>query len=349
MRQDWLFAATLGVSVLAMAQQQPKVGNAQFHTESVGAGLSATVNTLQHSKGPLWLGYEVAAVPGSHFSMCSDDKDSSAENGCCGVYRLEDSNNSFRSSNRDQATETSIAILVRIDHEAVDRVRFIGSGCRLDAGGLPFTWLSEVKADDSVAWLSSLVTADNKRHSDQALAAIAMHETAKATVALESFSSSTNPLWLREKATFWLGAGRGHDGFVALKKLENDSDPEFRKKLTFALFVGHDPASIDDLIRMAKSDTDTRVREQAIFWVGQKAGAKAVAMLKDTVENDPEVGVKKKAVFALSQLPKDEAVPELLHVAQTNPDAAVRKDAIFWLGQTHDPRALAYFEQILEK
>jgi HEAT repeat protein len=73
-----------------------------------------------------------------------------------------------------------------------------------------------------------------------------------------------------------------------------------------------------------------------------------VATLKDAVENDPEVGVKRKAVFALSQLPKDEAVPELLHVAQTNRDPAVRKDAIFWLGQAHDPRALAYFEQILE-
>ena len=71
--------------------------------------------------------------------------------------------------------------------------------------------------------------------------------------------------------------------------------------------------------------------------------------MKDTVENDPEVEVKKKVVFALSQLPKDEAVPELLHVAQTNADPAVRKDAIFWLGQTHDPRALAYFEQILSK
>ena len=113
--------------------------------------------------------------------------------------------------------------------------------------------------------------------------------------------------------------------------------------------VIHDPAAVDDLIRMAKSDADTGVREQAIFWVAQKAGKKAIAMLKDAVENDPEVAVKKKAVFALSQLPKDEAVPELLHVAQTNPDPAIRKDAIFWLGQTHDPRALAYFEQILEK
>jgi HEAT repeat protein len=45
-------------------------------------------------------------------------------------------------------------------------------------------------------------------------------------------------------------------------------------------------------------------------------------------------------------VPKDEAIPELLPVAETNSDPAVRKDAIFWLGQTHDPRALAYSEQI---
>jgi HEAT repeat protein len=113
--------------------------------------------------------------------------------------------------------------------------------------------------------------------------------------------------------------------------------------------VNHDPAAVDDLILMANSDKDSGVREQAIFWVAQKASAKAVATLKDAVKNDPELGVRKKAVFGLSQLPKDEAVPELLHVAQTNPSPEVRKEAIFWLGQTHDPRALAYFEQILER
>ena len=348
MRQDWLLVAVLGVSMLAMAQQ-PKVVNAQFHTEPAGAGLSATVDRFQHSNGPLWLGYEVAAVPESHFSMCSGDTESSIDDGCCGVYELEGSHNTWRSSDGHSTTEMGVDVLVRIDQGAVDKVRFIGTGCRLDAGQLPFTWLTDVKADDSVAWLSSLVTADKKQRTDQALAAIAIHETGKATAALVGFSSSSNPLWLRDKAGFWLGAERGHDGLLALKKLVSDPDPEFRKKLTFDLSVNHDPAAIDDLIRMAKSDTDTRVREQAIFWVGQKAGAKAVAMLKDTAENDPEVAVKKKAVFALSQLPKDEAVPELLHVAQTNADPAVRKEAIFWLGQTHDPRALTYFEQILAR
>lgn len=350
MRVYFLTAAVLGLSVLANAQKQtPKVVNAQFHTQPADGGLSATVRQLQHSDGPLWLGYEVAAVPGSHSSMCSGDTDSSLNSGCCGVYRLEGSNNDFRSSDGDRGTEKSIDVLIRIAQGAIDKVRFIGTSCSLDVGGLPFTWLTDVKVDDSVAWLSSLVTTDNKKLADEVLAAIAMHKTVQSTVALEGFASSANPRWLREKAGFWLGAGRGHDGLLALKKLAGDPDPEFRKKLSFDLFVNHDPAAIDDLIHMAKSDQDVGVREQAIFWVGQKAGAKAVAVLKDTVENDPEVAVKKKAVFALSQLPKDEAVTQLLHVAQTNSSPAVRKDAIFWLGQTHDPRALAYFEQILER
>jgi hypothetical protein len=349
MKQDWFAAGVLGVSMLAMAQQPPKVFNAQFHTEPAGAGLSATVDRFQHASGPLWLGYEVAAVPQSHFSVCSGDGDGSMDDGCCGVYRLENRDSNFRTSDASGPAETSVDVLVRIDQGAVDKVRFVGAGCRLDGGGLPFTWLTDVQPGDSVAWLSSLITADNRKHTDQALAAIAVHATEKATTALTRFASSANPLWLREKAAFWLGAERGHDGLIALEKLATDPDPEFRAKLAFDLSVSHEPESTDDLIRLAKSDSDTRVREEAIFWVAQKAGKKAVAALQDAVDNDPEIAVKKKAVFALSQLPKNEAVPDLLHVAQTNPDPAIRKEAIFWLGQTHDPRALAYFEQILER
>lgn len=348
MRRDWIISAIAGVSTLAMAQQ-PKVINAQLHTESASAGLAATVNQLEHANVPQWFGYEVPSVPGSRFSVCSRANQSQDDDGCCGVYRLEDSDNNWHSDGSDQSTPRSIDILARIDHGAVEKIRFVSSGCRLDSGGLPFTWLSDVKPDDSVAWLAGLAKSDEKHLADQALAAVAMHETSKATSVLVDFAASGNPLWLREKAGFWLGAGRGHDGYLALKRLTADPDPEFRKKLTFYLFVSHDPAAVDDLIHVAKSDQDVPIREQAIFWVGQKAGAKAIAMLKDTVVNDPEVGVKKKAVFAISQLPKDEAVPELLHVAQTNPDPAVRKDAMFWLGQTHDPRALAYFEQILSR
>src|SRR6185437_323128 len=215
MRRIW-FVAIFASSLIAAAQQ-PKVINAQLHAQSAGAGLSAIVDQLKHSSGPQWLGYAVPAVPGSRFSMCSSEE-SMKDDSCCGVYRLEAENNNYRSSDGDHGTEASIAILVRIDQGTVDKVRFIGTSCQLD---------------DGVAWLSSLVNADSKRHSDQALAAIAMHETSKATSTLEAFVSSANPLWLREKGAFWLGAGRGHDGYLALKKLTSDPDPEFRKKVSF--------------------------------------------------------------------------------------------------------------------
>ncbi len=348
MRQNWILATVLGVCAVAAAQQTPKVMNAQFHTEQAGGSLSATVGRFQHENGPLWLGYEVDAVPGSHYSACSSYTQSSMDDGCCGVYRLEENGNSYRSGDEKDEPITKISVLVRIDQGAIEKIRFISASCRLDAGGLPFTWLTGVGADESIGWLASLVKSDDKKHTDQALATIAMHASQKATTVLAGFASSSNPLWLREKAAFWLGAGRGHDGLLALQKLMGDGDPEFRNKVVFDLSVNRDPAAVDDMIRMAKSDSDTRVREEAIFWVGQKAGAKAIGLLKDSIANDPEEGVKKKAVFALSQLPKDQAVPELLQVAQNNSDPAVRKEAIFWLGQTHDPRALAYFEKILE-
>ena len=64
---------------------------------------------------------------------------------------------------------------------------------------------------------------------------------------------------------------------------------------------------------------------------------------------DPEIEVKKKAVFALSQLPADEGVPKLIEVARTHRNPEVRKQAFFWLGQSHDPRAVTFFEDVLLK
>ena len=86
-----------------------------------------------------------------------------------------------------------------------------------------------------------------------------------------------------------------------------------------------------------------------MFWLAQKAGKEAVAAINNAIANDPDTEVKKKAVFALSQLPKDEGIPRLMDVARTNTNPEVRKQAMFWLGQSHDPRAVKFFEDILLK
>jgi HEAT repeat protein len=91
------------------------------------------------------------------------------------------------------------------------------------------------------------------------------------------------------------------------------------------------------------------VRGQALFWLAQKAGRRAADAIEGAIRDDPETEVKKKAVFALSQLPKDDGVPLLIRTARTSRNPEVRKQAVFWLGQSSDPRALAYFEEVLSR
>jgi len=343
-------ALILSASAIAFSGQQPRVSDTQLNTEAVGPGLSATVTRFQRSNQQLWVGYEVPSLPRNHSSSCSDSDGSSSDDGCCGEVRLEGS--------RDGVTETTqktepgkMYVLLRFDHGAVTKVRPVNAGCRLNAGGVPFTWLTGVQQEDSLRFLSQLVGQDATENAvlNGALAAIAMHAAPAATDELAKLASSPNSAHLREKAAFWLGAERGHDGLLALEKLvHSEQDPHLREKLAFDFSINHDPAATDDLLALAKSDSEPRVRSQAIFWLAQKAGKKATAAITNAIENDPEQQVKKKAVFALSQLPKDEGVPQLIHVAQTNTNPAVRKDAIFWLGQSGDSRALAYLESVLK-
>jgi HEAT repeat protein len=336
----------------ALPAQQPKVSNAQFKTEPVEQNLASTVNRASHSNDQLWLGYELAALPGTHLTTCSDWSDASqSDNDCCGEYRLEDERGVHSSSN-GQASP-NVYILLRFDKAELVKVRAIASGCHLNAGGVNFDWVTGVKPEESIAFLAGLTNhgSDHNRVVEGALMAISFHAAPEATHVLEQIASSSESEHTREQAAFWLGVQRGHDGFVALKSLENKStdDARFREKLTFDFSQNSDPAAEDQLLHMAKFDSDSRVRGQALFWIAQKAGKRATGALTDAIQNDPETDVKKKAVFALSQLPKDESIQQLIHVADTNSNLVVRKEAFFWLGQSQDPRALAYLEQVLKK
>lgn len=91
-----------------------------------------------------------------------------------------------------------------------------------------------------------------------------------------------------------------------------------------------------------------RVRKSALFWVGQAAAEEATAGLAEVAgDAGAEREVREAAVFALSQRPAGEGVPALLRVARTDRDPKVRRSAIFWLGQGGDPRAVAFFEEVL--
>ena len=52
---------------------------------------------------------------------------------------------------------TEVSILARYEGTTLTRLRTATPDCEIDAGGLPVTWLDNVKADDSAAWLTSII------------------------------------------------------------------------------------------------------------------------------------------------------------------------------------------------
>ena len=329
----------------SLALAQPNVINARFESRPFSGDLAAQIR----SGSPAWFGYAIKTIAGDRDSCCwNNDRE-------CGC-RLEDGNGIEVRSGSSNGGEpvhleggTEDAVLFRVSSDGVEKVRVFSLSCPLDAGGLPFVWLTAVPAKASLGWLESLVTPNASDHmADGAIFAIAQHEDAQADDILARFVRPDESERVREKTVFWLGASRGARGVAILHDLLlNDASDHIRDKAIFALSISKQPEALDIMIHAAESDPSTHVREQAIFWLSQKAGKKAVATITNAIENDPDTGVKKKAVFALSQLPKDEGIPKLIEVARNQRNPEVRKQAFFWLGQSGDPRALAFIKHVL--
>ena len=280
-----LLLVVLASAALVRAQQ-PNLIHAKFESRALSGELASQIRSSGPASTPMWFGYAIKTTRGDHQNCCWNGYNMS---GC----RLEGGSGSSVGGGQVssapiplEGTDT-LAVLLRVESNRVQKVQVYSFGCPLDGGGLPFVWLTGVSGAASVAYLEKLIaSSDSDRRLDGALFAISQHEA---------------------------------------------------------------PQGLDALIRLAKSDPSAHVRGQALFWLAQRAGQRASSAIVNAIENDPDTGVKKRAVFALSQLPKDEAVPKLIEIARSQKHREVQKQAFFWLGQTHDPRALAFFEQVLTK
>jgi HEAT repeat protein len=358
-------AITLLLASTLAAADQPKFINAHVEARGVSGSLDATIQSVSTAEAsPVWVGYAVPMIPardGEERSMCCGNWPNG--NRDCGPCSLEGSNgNSLTTNDGGKAAggtvklegSSEMFVLLRVADHHIGKVRTFTEDCQLDAGGLRVIWLTDAKPQESVAMLAKIVTSsDFVDHEDRepangALVAIVMQSDPSVDKTLETFITPERPEKLRSQTAFWMGTARGAAGLAALKRMaKSDPSTKVREQVAFAFSVSHEPGAIEEMIRMAHDDESTGVRGQALFWLAQKAGQRAVGAISEAIDNDPDTEVKKKAVFALSQLPKDQGVPMLIQVARTNKNPAVRKQAMFWLGQTHDPRALEFFEEVL--
>lgn len=279
--------------------------------------LEQDFRALVAKPGPRWIAYEMPSR-GGHYGC----------NGSSRVAHLE--------------PPGRVLILFRAEEGEVARIRMVSPDCEIDAGGLPFDRIENVRPAESIALLAGL-------NAEAAVAAIAAHADTAADEALDKIAGPGKPEALREKAVFWMGAARGRHGYESLRRvLARDESERLREKAVFALHVSKEPAAVSTLIEIARQDKSPRIRGKALFWLADKAAQKTAEAVATAAVDDPDAEVKKQAVFALHRMPKDEGIPLLIELARTNRSPAVRMQAMFWLGQSHDPRAVEFFADVLK-
>ena len=348
-RLAWILA------VAPLLSAQPRLQNAKLETRAVSGSLESTFRGIVSAQAaPAWIGYAVPLIPGERNMCCWNTNNNVTCQGCtlepqtnnpnfpqtAGVVRLEGASEFY--------------VFYRIESKQVDKVRNFSVDCNVDAGGLPFYWLTGVNAAQSIALLESLLingtpAAVERKMVNNAMSAIALHRDAAADTALDRMLGQSQPEETRRQAAFWLGNARGRHGFESLVRvLRDDPSDRVREHAVFALTQSKEPEAVPTILRVARDDKSTHVRSQSLFWLAQRATRQiSEEAIRTAIDQDPETQVKKKAVFALTQIPGGDGVPMLIEIAKNNRNAVVRKEAMFWLGQSKDARAVKFFEDVL--
>ena len=179
----------------------------------------------------------------------------------------------------------SEAILFRVEGNTVEKVRVFSFGCPLEAGGLPFIWLTGVPAAGSLAYLHGLVEADGTRHlTDGAIFAISQNEVPDALELLIRMAKADASSHVQSQALFWLAQKAGQRASSTITNaIENDPDTEVKRQAVFALSQLPQDEGIPKLIEVARTQRNGEVRKQAFFWLGQSKDPRALAFIEDVL------------------------------------------------------------------
>jgi len=250
----------------ALAIGQGRITNAQVETRQAAQPIEREIAAATARGGARWVGYRMKVAAGHRGMDCFDRTRVALE------------------------SATEFSVLARYEGTTLTRLRTATPDCEIDAGGLPVTWLENVKPDDSAAWLTSVIKSagfSNDRLNavvKPALVAMAMHEGNGAARSLIELARDYQVAKIRSEALFWLAQRAGQQATATIvEAVERDPDTEVKKRAVFALSQLPKDEGVPKLIDVAKTNRNAAVRQQAMFWLGQSNDPRALKFFEDVL------------------------------------------------------------------
>lgn len=149
---------------------------------------------------------------------------------------------------------------------------------------------------------------------------------------------------IRSEAVFWLGQTRDSRAVDLLADiLEKETNEEVLDKAVFALSQHRSERASTMLRDIAQREGGSiKLREQAIFWIGQRRNPENVDLLINLYGRVTSRELKDKIIFSVSQSRSAVSDKWMMDLAvNTSEPMELRKQALFWAGQSRSSSSIA--------
>ena len=163
---------------------------------------------------------------------------------------------------------------------------------------------------------------------------------------VELFDPSCN-VQAKEGSIHWL---TNVDPAESISFLAEQGRRAERESSFLSAIAMHDhPRMAPTLEQLAAVGNRDKVREDAVFWLGQRGGERGYQFLANLLKTESDTRLRKKAVFSISQSKVEAAVGTLIDLARNDDDRSIRKEAIFWLGQRAGTKAAGELRRFVDE
>lgn len=259
-------AVVVAVAVTAaagVAAAQAPVVNARVERRTVTQGLAREVQAVVDRGAAAWVGYSVPLLQRTDGALRSSEWSGSR-------CRLE--------------PPTQLVVLARVEARSLIELRSMAVDCDVDASGMPLVWFDNVSADESVAWLSSLVnnTAATPRdwRTDAAISALARHASPAAVAPIARLAREGASTQLRNRGISALAQRPAADALPTINAaIDKDPDKSVKRQAVSALSRLQGGGGVPRLTELARTHQDPEVRKYAMQVLGQSRDPRAVDFL----------------------------------------------------------------------
>jgi len=145
-------------------------------------------------------------------------------------------------------------------------------------------WLGSNKYDKSLKYLKDIYKKeDSGKMREKVIFSFYLIGDDTAVKELIHIAKNDESSKVRKQSIFWLGQKASEESVKALKAVVDDTDEDTQVKQSAVFAISQLPKdrSVPMLIKIARSNDNPKVRENAIFWLGQKDDKAALAFFEE--------------------------------------------------------------------